>query len=146
MRKYNASMDDDATHDDSGGSKNANDNKQRTSGDGDDAEFQELDAIPPLPLYVLLEIDSASGGNEKAANIETANEVYESLFDEGDSNGELDELLQRSDSHSRSSRSRHSSTASDSQHLVPNVFGSRHNQALTELLTHIHLPGRCHLY
>ena len=137
-RKYNASMDDE-TADDSG--KTTSDSKQRAFGDAEEAEFQELDAIPPLPLYALLEMDSASGGDQKAANIEATNEVYESLFDENDSDGELDEMLQRSDSLSRSSRSRHSSTASEPQHHVPNVFSSRHNQALTELLTHIHLPG-----
>ncbi|KAI6235649.1 hypothetical protein M3Y95_00074000 [Aphelenchoides besseyi] len=118
-------------------------NKQRSVLEDDDLEYQELDGIPPLPLYVLMEMDKSGTGNEKPANIGDTSDAYDSLFKSGDSEDELDEVLdslQKADSHSRTSRSRHSSTCSDSHHIA-NAFTSRHNQALTELLTHIHLPG-----
>lgn len=91
-----------------------------------------------------MSVDNAIIGNEKAANIGgTKSELYETLFKEGESDEDLDEVLdsfQRGDT--RSNRSRHSSTASDSQ-TVSFTFTSRHNQMLSELLGHTHLPGPC---
>ena len=118
---------------------------QHANTDADEElEYQELDGIAPLPLYALMDVDLAVDGNEKAANMETSRGVYDSLFnDDASDDDELDELLQRADATSRSSRSRHSSTCSDAHPLTAtaNVFSSRHNHALTELLTHIQLPG-----
>lgn len=116
--------------------------KQRSVIEDDDLEYEELEGIPPLPLHVLMSVDNVISGNEKAANIDnTKAEVYDSLFKEGESDEDLDEVLdsfQRGET--RSSRSRHSSTGSEGP-IIPSNFSARHNQALSELLGHTHLPG-----
>lgn len=108
----------------------------------DEPEYQELDGIPPLPLHALMSLDNVASGNEKAANIESIkDEHYDSLFKEGESGEELDEVLdelQKGDT--RSLRSRHSSICSENQ-SIPIKFTSRHNQMLSDLLGYIHLPG-----
>jgi hypothetical protein len=118
-------------------------NKQRSIIEDDDLEYQELDGIPPLPLHALMGVDNVIIGNEKAANIDggAKSEVYDSLFKEGESDEDLDEVLERFQrGETRSNRSRHSSTTSETQ-AIPCTFTSRHNQMLSELLGHTHLPG-----
>jgi hypothetical protein len=119
--------------------------KQRSVIEDDELEYEELDGIPPLPLHALVNVDNVISGNEKAANIDgPKNELYDSLFKEGESDEDLDEVLddfQRGDNYSRSSRSRHSSTGSEVQ-TIPSAFTSRHNQMLSDLLGYIHLPGK----
>jgi hypothetical protein len=142
IRRFNTSFsaDDSTNFQESGTSTGLN--KQRSVIEDTDLEYQELDGIPPLPLHVLVSVDNATSGNEKAANIDNNKaEVYDSLFKEGESDEDLDEVLddlQQGDT--RSFRSRHSSIASDSQ-PISTTFTSRHNQILSELLGHTHLPG-----
>ncbi|KAI6176952.1 hypothetical protein M3Y97_00854600 [Aphelenchoides bicaudatus] len=118
--------------------------KQRSVIEDDELEYQELDGIPPIPLHALVSVDNVISGNEKAANIDgPKNELYDSLFKEGGSDEDLDDVLddlQRGDNYSRSSRSRHSSIGSEIQ-AIPSAFTSRHNQMLSDLLGYIHLPG-----
>lgn len=118
--------------------------KQRSVIEDDELEYQDLDGISPLPLHVLVNVDNVVSGNEKAANLDgPKSELYDSLFKDGDSDEDLDEVLddlQRGDTYSRSSRSRHSSTGSEAP-AIPTAFTSRHNQMLSDLLGYIHLPG-----
>ncbi|CAD5221721.1 unnamed protein product [Bursaphelenchus xylophilus] len=124
-------------------SNNVNRQRSVTVLDDEELEYDELDGIPPLPLYSLLEMDEAYDGDERAANIDGSKDVYDSLFNDQESDEDLDDVLeslQKADSRSRSSRSRHSSTCSDNRQ-IQNSFTSRHSRVLTELLTHTHLPG-----
>ncbi|CAD5215760.1 unnamed protein product [Bursaphelenchus okinawaensis] len=111
--------------------------------DDEEMEYEELESIAPLPLYALLEMDEKIDGDEKAANIDGTKDVYDTLFNGEESDEDLDDVLesiQKTETRSRSSRSRHSSTCSDGK-VAQNSFTSRHSRALTEMLTHTHLPG-----
>uniref|UniRef100_A0A7E4VLC2 WD_REPEATS_REGION domain-containing protein n=1 Tax=Panagrellus redivivus TaxID=6233 RepID=A0A7E4VLC2_PANRE len=111
-------------------------------GEDETPEFEELDSIPPLPLYALLEADEAVSGDEKAANI-NGTEAYDGLFGDNDDEEDLDDVLQEGyDDAPRRTRSRHSSGNSiDRSGRVDIVFTARHCRILTEMLTHMQLPG-----
>lgn len=111
--------------------------------DDEDLEYEELEGIPPLPLHALLAVDDEDVGEEKAANLGEQDNVYDTLFNEEESDEDLDEALDKiqEDAQSRSSRMRHSSTGSETRVVNPHSFTARHSRALTELLTHTHLPG-----
>ena len=112
--------------------------------DDDNMEYDELGSIPPLPLCALLEADEAVSGEEKAANINDTEKAYDSLFAADDDDEDLDDMLQ-DDGISRRSRSRSLSITSAEQpsltRAVDVTFTARHCRILTEMLTHMHLPG-----
>ncbi|KAE9556016.1 hypothetical protein FO519_000762 [Halicephalobus sp. NKZ332] len=112
--------------------------------DDDNMEYDELGSIPPLPLCALLEADEAVSGEEKAANINDTEKAYDSLFAAEDDGETLDDMLQ-DDGISRKSRSRCSSVTGSDQpsggKSVDVTFTARHCRILTEMLTHMHLPG-----
>ncbi|CAJ0582912.1 unnamed protein product, partial [Mesorhabditis spiculigera] len=103
------------------------------------ADYDEIDDISPLPLYALLAADDLDDNDDVK---EKAEGLHEELFtDEVEEN--LDDLLNQDD---HEGRERLSSTGSEmgSQRDGPPpaiIFSTKHNRALTELLTHTHLPG-----
>uniref|UniRef100_A0AC34PUG3 RAVE complex protein Rav1 C-terminal domain-containing protein n=1 Tax=Panagrolaimus sp. JU765 TaxID=591449 RepID=A0AC34PUG3_9BILA len=112
-------------------------------GEDENMEYEELGSIPPLPLFALFEADEVVSGEEKAANINDTQKAYDSLFTENNDEDDLDEML-NDDAASRRSRSRRFSITSMDQSSLgkPEVsFTARHCRILTEMLTHVHLPG-----
>uniref|UniRef100_A0A9J2PHZ4 RAVE complex protein Rav1 C-terminal domain-containing protein n=1 Tax=Ascaris lumbricoides TaxID=6252 RepID=A0A9J2PHZ4_ASCLU len=113
----------------------------------DDAnpEYDELDGIAPLPLYLLMSADNATDNEEgqKAANLDDEN-PYNSLFETEQEEEDLDEVLGMDDEFRPSARSRSNSFSADMGQMadrVSTVFTARHNRLLTDFLTHTHLPG-----
>lgn len=111
----------------------------------DNPDYEEIGNIPPLPLFALLEADEAVTGDEKAANINKNEDDYDSLFVAEKDEEDLDDLLTDGyDGVSRKSRSRQSSGSFD-QPVAPTKvdvsFNARHCRILTDLLTHMQLPG-----
>uniref|UniRef100_A0A914YLS6 RAVE complex protein Rav1 C-terminal domain-containing protein n=1 Tax=Panagrolaimus superbus TaxID=310955 RepID=A0A914YLS6_9BILA len=113
--------------------------------DDDNADYEEIGNIPPLPLFALLEADETVTGDEKAANINQNEEAYDTLFVAEKDEEDLDDLLTDGyDTMSRRSRSRQSSGSFDQPNAPTKVdvsFTARHCRILTELLTHMQLPG-----
>ncbi|MFH4976062.1 hypothetical protein AB6A40_002771 [Gnathostoma spinigerum] len=117
-----------------------------TTFDDANPDYDELESIAPLPLYLLMTADNvvSSENAEKAANINQADQ-YESLFDiqQEDGRDNLDDVL-NSDVEAGSIPHRRSSFTADcipQLDQVSVVFTAKHNRALTEILTHTHLPG-----
>ncbi|VDK43174.1 unnamed protein product [Anisakis simplex] len=124
--------------------------------DVNNLEYEELDGIAPLPLYLLMSADNASAeANEDdpqmAENIDSENQ-YKTLFDNEPEEDDLDEMLGMSNEDRQSSsrqRSRSNSVcytgaspgALATTDRVSTIFTARHNRLLTEFLTHTHLPG-----
>ncbi|EJW88048.1 hypothetical protein WUBG_01037 [Wuchereria bancrofti] len=95
--------------------------------DDSNLEYDELDGIPPLPLYLLL-----SAGDPFSVAKEKTSEILQ------DDN--LDGSL---DMDSEPKKSRQNSFSMDNAHALfaSTSFTARHNRLLTEFLTHTHLPG-----
>ncbi|CAI2358263.1 unnamed protein product [Caenorhabditis sp. 36 PRJEB53466] len=114
--------------------------------DDDTMDYNEIDDIPFLPLYVLTEVDEKTGDSndkrEESHNVNTND--YDDLFGNGyNKESDIDELLKETDS-TYSGRSRHVSTGSETAKMDDHVstsFTSKDCRKLTELLTHTHLPG-----
>uniref|UniRef100_A0A914ZRW3 RAVE complex protein Rav1 C-terminal domain-containing protein n=1 Tax=Parascaris univalens TaxID=6257 RepID=A0A914ZRW3_PARUN len=113
----------------------------------DDAnpEYDELDGIAPLPLYLLMSADNATDNEEgqKAANLDDES-PYNSLFATEQEEEDLDEVLEMDDEYRSNARSRTNSFSADMGQMadrVSTVFTARHNRLLTDFLTHTHLPG-----
>uniref|UniRef100_A0AC35TZX5 WD_REPEATS_REGION domain-containing protein n=1 Tax=Rhabditophanes sp. KR3021 TaxID=114890 RepID=A0AC35TZX5_9BILA len=109
-------------------------------------DYEELDGIAPIPLYVLFSADECSGmtvqnDNNDISPKEAKN--YDGLFAdtalEDDYNEDWDEM----DEKQGNDRSRHNSSGSDILNKAASsiVFHAKHTRQLTELLTHTHLPG-----
>ncbi|VDM12370.1 unnamed protein product [Wuchereria bancrofti] len=104
--------------------------------DDSNLEYDELDGIPPLPLYLLL-----SAGDPFSVAKEKTSEILQ------DDN--LDGSL---DMDSEPKKSRQNSFSMDNAHALfaSTSFTARHNRLLTEFLTHTHLPGKhfifCYLF
>ncbi|KAK6110658.1 RAVE protein 1 C terminal family protein [Brugia pahangi] len=95
--------------------------------DDSNLEYDELDGIPPLPLYLLL----SAGDPFSVAKVKTSEIPQDDNLD-----GSLD-------MDSEPKKSRQNSFSMDSAHavFVSTSFTARHNRLLTEFLTHTHLPG-----
>ncbi|CAB3399146.1 unnamed protein product [Caenorhabditis bovis] len=112
--------------------------------DEDSLEYDEIDDIPPLPLYALLAADHDNEQiGEKAESVMTKDEnEYDDLFEDETVPDDLDDMLKDNDG--STSRSRLQSCGSGDikqEKLVSTVFTAKHYRKLTELLTHTHLPG-----
>ncbi|UMM43904.1 hypothetical protein L5515_019209 [Caenorhabditis briggsae] len=115
--------------------------------DDDSMDYDEIDDIPLLPLYALIEADhEVPVVHEKQEELVVKNtDEYDDLFDNGyDKDGDIDAILKDTDS-VYSGRSRHLSVGSDSaarnESHVTATFTAKDYRKLTELLTHTHLPG-----
>lgn len=99
-------------------------------------DYAEINSIPPLPLWVLLNADREQlGGGGKAPGCGDADKDYDELFDMHNSDDNLDDLL----SDGEQKRQERRLSLPDKQSI--SHFGPRQGQLLSRLLTHTHLPG-----
>ncbi|EDW66250.2 dmX-like protein 2 [Drosophila virilis] len=96
-------------------------------------DYAEINSIPPLPLWVLLNADREQPG--KAGGSAEADKDYDELFDLHNSDDNLDDLL--SDGEQKRQERR---LSLPEKHSISH-FGPRQGQLLSRLLTHTHLPG-----
>ena len=110
-------------------------------------DYEEIESIPPLPLYALLAADhdeatttnaAAIGGGEKHKN--ASGDDYSELFG-GPAQIDDDDLGDFDDDDEDTPRRRHPSGASIENEHTATLFTARHNRMLTRHLTHIQLPG-----
>ena len=111
-------------------------------------DYAEINSIPPLPLWTLLAADKddqnkGAGGRAATKDVE---KEYDDLFQIGveDVDENLDNLLEMDEDDDafgskKSKRKSTSSMAAEKQSF--SYFGPRQAKALTDLLTHSHLPG-----
>ncbi|CAJ0959160.1 unnamed protein product, partial [Mesorhabditis belari] len=107
-------------------------------------DYDEVDDISPLPLYALIAADAVEDTDvqgQKAEDIHGEND-YQTLFGNAVDEENLDDLLNEEEQ----GRKRNLSSGSESGSIkertgIQIVFSSKHNRALTEHLTHAHLPG-----
>ena len=111
-------------------------------------DYAEINSIPPLPLWTLLaaDKDDQNKGAGGGAGNKDAEKEYDDLFQIGveDVDENLDNLLDMDDDDDafgskKQKRKSTSSMAAEKQSF--SYFGPRQAKALTELLTHSHLPG-----
>ncbi|KAI8034003.1 hypothetical protein M5D96_013248 [Drosophila gunungcola] len=97
-------------------------------------DYAEINSIPPLPLWVLLNADRETPGQSN--NYAEGDKDYDELFDMHNSEDNLDELLSEGDEKKRQERR----LSLPEKHSISH-FGPRQGQLLSRLLTHTHLPG-----
>ncbi|XP_017016237.2 dmX-like protein 2 [Drosophila takahashii] len=97
-------------------------------------DYAEINSIPPLPLWVLLNADRETPGQSN--NYTEGDKDYDELFDMHNSEDNLDELLSEGDEKKRQERR----LSLPEKHSISH-FGPRQGQLLSRLLTHTHLPG-----
>ncbi|XP_034490581.1 dmX-like protein 2 [Drosophila innubila] len=97
-------------------------------------DYAEINSIPPLPLWVLLNADREQTGG-KAPNAAEGDKDYNELFDMHNSDDNLDELL----CDGEQKRQERRLSLPEKQSI--SHFGPRQGQLLSRLLTHTHLPG-----
>ncbi|KAM8719971.1 hypothetical protein ACLKA7_006087 [Drosophila subpalustris] len=97
-------------------------------------DYAEINSIPPLPLWVLLNADREQTGG-KAPNAAEGDKDYDELFDMHNSDDNLDDLL----SDGEQKRQERRLSLPEKQSI--SHFGPRQGQLLSRLLTHTHLPG-----
>ncbi|XP_043192763.1 dmX-like protein 2 isoform X3 [Amphibalanus amphitrite] len=91
-------------------------------------DYEEIDSVPPLPLWMLLAADRDRGLSAPAALEE---ESYDDLFKVDDGEATLEDII-------GANKKRRKSTAGPPEGL--SFFGPRESRMLTQLLTHCHLP------
>ncbi|XP_030381698.1 dmX-like protein 2 isoform X2 [Scaptodrosophila lebanonensis] len=96
-------------------------------------DYAEINSIPPLPLWVLLNADRETPG--QCGSMPEDGKDYEELFDLHNSEDNLDELLGDGD------QKRQDRRLSLPEKQSISHFGIRQGQLLSRLLTHTHLPG-----
>lgn len=96
-------------------------------------DYAEINSIPPLPLWVLLNADREQPG--KPTNAADGDKDYDELFDMHNSDDNLDELLCDGEQKRQERR-----LSLPDKHSISH-FGPRQGQLLSRLLTHTHLPG-----
>ncbi|XP_034672177.1 dmX-like protein 2 isoform X1 [Drosophila subobscura] len=99
-------------------------------------DYAEINSIPPLPLWVLLNADRETPGCQGGANAGENDKDYDELFDMHNSEDNLDELLSEGEQGKR-----HERRLSLPEKQSISHFGPRQGQLLSRLLTHTHLPG-----
>ncbi|EDW86373.1 uncharacterized protein Dwil_GK17684 [Drosophila willistoni] len=99
-------------------------------------DYAEINSIPPLPLWVLLNADRETPGQGNNSGFE-ADKDYDELFDMHNSEDNLDELL--CDGVDGGKRQERRLSLPEKQSI--SHFGPRQGQLLSRLLTHTHLPG-----
>ncbi|KAK0411859.1 hypothetical protein QR680_005883 [Steinernema hermaphroditum] len=109
-------------------------------------DYEELDGISPLPLYLLFEADDTAGStlNDESARMNSQEANYDSLFAAEVIEDLPDDLLEDEDGGGSMGRSRTNSCSSNTfrtNFAISTVFTAKDNRMLTELLTHTHLPG-----
>lgn len=97
-------------------------------------DYAEINSIPPLPLWVLLNADRETPGQGTAGA--EGDKDYDELFDMHNSEDNLDELLCDGEEKKRQERRLSLPEKQSISH-----FGPRQGQLLSRLLTHTHLPG-----
>ncbi|KAH8272248.1 hypothetical protein KR044_013165 [Drosophila immigrans] len=97
-------------------------------------DYAEINSIPPLPLWVLLNADREQLGG-KAPHAAESDKDYDELFDMHNSDDNLDDLL----SDGEQKRQERRLSLPEKQSI--SHFGPRQGQLLSRLLTHTHLPG-----
>ncbi|KAK5967217.1 hypothetical protein GCK32_000230 [Trichostrongylus colubriformis] len=112
--------------------------------DEDCPDYYEIDDIAPLQLHSLIAADMEDNleFREKMRSAgKSDSSAYDYLFSSNNlEDNDLSELLQEGESVECSLPN---PTAAERKQCasVPSVFSVQHNRLLTELLTHIHLPG-----
>ncbi|XP_026847140.1 dmX-like protein 2 [Drosophila persimilis] len=99
-------------------------------------DYAEINSIPPLPLWVLLNADRETPGGQGGASNAENDKDYDELFDMHNSEDNLDELLSEGEQGKR-----HERRLSLPEKQSISHFGPRQGQLLSRLLTHTHLPG-----
>ncbi|KAG7176585.1 DmX-like protein 1-like, partial [Homarus americanus] len=98
-------------------------------------DYIEVTAIPPLPLWLLLEADKDTQ-NQQAKNADIEEDTYAELFGAPTMNVDEDLTLEDDDADM-------GGRCKSISHEVKSIafFGPRQAQILAALLTHTHLPG-----
>ncbi|TKR87267.1 hypothetical protein L596_011689 [Steinernema carpocapsae] len=108
-------------------------------------DYEELDVLSPLPLYLLFEADDTDGSSDDPKRMNSQDANYDSLFSANVIEDLPDDLLEEEEERSSmGGRSRANSCSSNvfrSNYNISTAFSERNNRMLTELLTHTHLPG-----
>ncbi|XP_037074654.1 dmX-like protein 2, partial [Pollicipes pollicipes] len=95
-------------------------------------DYEEIDSVPPLPLWMLLAADRDRRGASSAPGMGQDEEMYDDLFKVDEDEATLEDII------GASRKRRKSTTAPQAEGL--SHFGPRESRMLTQLLTHCHLP------
>lgn len=105
-------------------------------------DYTEVTSIQPLPLYSLFEADIEKPKPKKEAKIDNFLDSYDSIFNMRSPVEEtLDEILGKSTIQTINKQKQQLDNVDDGASTSLIHFDSRKASNLTQLLTHIHLPG-----
>lgn len=111
------------------------------------ADYIEIESIPPLPLHALLATEKSSvplTGDHSLLQPVTSIEDkhYDDLFDPVLNENDLDDLMTDEINEDVDKRRRASTSSTETISVMStNAFSAKHTRLLSQMLTHIHLPG-----